>query len=66
MPDITMCKDGSCPVRRHCYRFSAKATPQRQSYFMGSPRGDDEDACDHYMPTEVGDDVAEECSYDDL
>lgn len=34
--DITMCKGGVCPIRKNCYRFTAKPS-ERQSYFMEIP-----------------------------
>jgi len=37
MPDITMCKDDTCPLRWKCYRYMAIPSG-RQSYFTESPR----------------------------
>ena len=51
MPDITMCMDQTCEQRQTCYRFNATPNPWRQSYFIGSPRG--ELTCDSYWKTEV-------------
>lgn len=46
MPDISKCGDTTCPSRMTCYRYRAKATPGRQSYFSpmrkeGAPICDD-------------------------
>lgn len=32
MPDISMCKNESCPLRGSCYRFMAEPNSWRQSY----------------------------------
>jgi hypothetical protein len=37
MPDISMCKGGSCPLRLHCHRYTAKAEELGQSYFVDPP-----------------------------
>ena len=37
MPDITMCQGGDCPLKTHCYRFTAPATEYGQSYFVHLP-----------------------------
>lgn len=39
MADITMCQNKQCPMRLNCYRFTAKATPQWQSYSPFRPTG---------------------------
>jgi len=36
MPDVTMCKGGSCPLRESCYRHTAKPGAL-QSYFLTPP-----------------------------
>jgi hypothetical protein len=38
MADITMCRDETCKKRERCYRFTARVTPEYQSYFVNSPR----------------------------
>ena len=38
MADITMCRDETCKKRERCYRFTARVTPEYQSYFVDSPR----------------------------
>jgi hypothetical protein len=37
MPDISMCKGGSCLLRLHCHRYTAKAEELGQSYFGEVP-----------------------------
>lgn len=37
MPDITKCKWVGCPIKKHCYRFTAKANEYRQAYFITTP-----------------------------
>jgi len=37
MPDITMCEGIGCEARFTCYRFTAKPSEYRQSYFMETP-----------------------------
>jgi hypothetical protein len=37
MPDISMCKGGSCPLRINCYRYTAKAEELGQTYFKDPP-----------------------------
>lgn len=32
MPDISMCKNKTCPLRNTCYRFIAEPNPHRQVY----------------------------------
>lgn len=48
MSDITMCKDKACPERGDCYRAQAPANPDRQSYFVASPR--DGAQCTYHWP----------------
>lgn len=50
MPDITMCLDTECPQKERCYRFTAKPTPYRQSYFMFSPKS--MDVCQYFTPND--------------
>lgn len=45
MADITKCKDEHCPLKKTCYRYTAKEG-FFQSYFLESPRIDQE--CDYY------------------
>lgn len=44
-PDITMCNGDNCPVKKKCYRYTAKPS-EYQSYFVESPIKDGK--CDHY------------------
>lgn len=46
MADITMCNGGDCPVKDKCYRFTAKPSEFRQSYFLNTPFKDDK--CDMF------------------
>jgi hypothetical protein len=50
--DITMCSDLECPLRKNCYRATAKENKYRQSYFVGSPR-EGKDNCEYYWPKET-------------
>lgn len=44
-PDITMCNGDNCPVKKKCYRYTAKPS-EYQSYFIEAPFKDGK--CDHY------------------
>lgn len=46
MADITMCSGTDCPQKESCYRFTAKPSEYRQSYFMEAPIKDGK--CDMY------------------
>lgn len=37
MPDISMCHGGSCLLRLHCHRYTAKAEELGQSFFSEPP-----------------------------
>ena len=37
MPDITMCQGGKCTIKEECYRYKAKPSEYRQSYFAEPP-----------------------------
>ena len=37
MPDISMCKGGSCLLRLNCHRYTAKAEELGQSFFSEPP-----------------------------
>ncbi len=45
MPDITMCDGKECPVKKKCYRYTAKPS-EYQSYFVEAPIKDGK--CDYY------------------
>lgn len=47
MPDISMCKFEECGKKQTCYRYIAKPSEYRQSYFMGMPPHTD-GTCDFY------------------
>lgn len=32
MPDISLCKNESCPLKDNCYRYTATPNEHRQSY----------------------------------
>lgn len=46
MPDITMCEGTGCPAKESCYRFTAKPSEFRQSYFVKPPY--ENGKCTHY------------------
>ena len=46
MPDITMCSGENCPAKEKCYRYTAKPSQFRQSYFTEPPIKNGK--CDHY------------------
>ena len=50
MPDITMCKGLKCPSKEKCYRFKAKPTEHRQSYFANTPKLNKDGKCDYFYP----------------
>ena len=45
-PDITMCLGTDCPHKETCYRFTAKPSEYRQTYFMEAPIK--EGKCEYY------------------
>ena len=49
MPDITMCEGKDCPLKETCYRYTAKPSEFRQSYFINSPYDKEKGECDHHM-----------------
>ena len=51
MPDITMCKNDKCEQRQNCYRYRAKPTPVRQSYFAEDVREKD-GSCENFETIE--------------
>ena len=47
MPDITMCFNKNCPLRKKCYRFMAKPDTY-QAYFVDvKPKNG---KCEHFLP----------------
>lgn len=48
MPDITMCSNETCEIRKECFRFRAEPNPYRQSYFAEPPMPVNGE-CEHFM-----------------
>ena len=50
MPDISMCRNETCPLRMTCYRFIAKADPWGQTYsdFQWTEDNEGKVTCDSY------------------
>jgi len=48
MPDITMCNNEDCKQKEQCYRYKAKPTPYRQSYWADSVV-DEKRECEYFM-----------------
>jgi len=46
-PDITMCSGQECPKKDTCFRYLAKPSEYRQSYFFDTPIKED-GTCEHY------------------
>lgn len=66
MPDVTMCKGSTCPMKSKCHRYRARPA-YRQSYFAEppvtygwGPPHDKYAHCDHFVPIEPGDDLTPE------
>lgn len=52
MADITKCKGINCPVKDSCYRYTAKDSEYRQSYFVYNNVGYEDEGkfmCDMYL-----------------
>ncbi len=49
MADITMCEGTNCPKKETCYRFTAKPSEYRQSYFTTPPINGD--VCEYFWDT---------------
>lgn len=49
MPDIAMCEGFGCPWKEDCYRFTAKPSEWRQSYFMETPFDADKQECSEFI-----------------
>lgn len=47
MPDISMCTGNGCTLKENCYRYTAKPSEFRQSYFSTPPFKDGE--CDYHI-----------------
>jgi hypothetical protein len=48
MPDICKCQGYDCKMKEKCYRYTAKDTPNWQSYFSENPAEKD-GTCKYYM-----------------
>jgi hypothetical protein len=48
MADITKCRGEGCPVKKDCYRYNAKSSEYRQSYFIKTPYNIEENKCEHF------------------
>lgn len=58
MPDITMCANKKCKLRRNCYRFMAIPDNNYQSYAGFVPDFDEIQKvwdCDNFDPIQKGD-----------
>jgi hypothetical protein len=60
MPDISMCMGSNgtetyCPLRQSCYRFKARPSEYRQSYFTDAPFIIEPDgvSCEYFWKLEV-------------
>ena len=47
MADITMCNGNYCELRENCFRYKAKASEYRQSYFCKLPNATSYD-CEYF------------------
>lgn len=54
MPDITMCNGRNCELKELCYRYTAKPSEFRQSYFLTPPikEIDGEKVCEYFWENE--------------
>ena len=52
MPDISMCSGQTCPQKDTCFRYLAKPSEWRQSYFLGIPLKED-GTCEHYWEVKL-------------
>ena len=49
MPDISMCKGKTCPLKESCYRYTATPNEFRQSYFTAIPYNEETKECKYLM-----------------
>lgn len=47
MADITMCVGTNCPLKEKCYRYTAKVSEYRQSYFTDVPYNKETKKCEY-------------------
>lgn len=52
MPDISMCKNNTCPSRKSCYRHTATPNPNRQTYNLFEVEKG-KDKCPYYWGKEI-------------
>lgn len=52
MPDISMCKNNTCPSRKSCYRYTAETNPNRQTYNLFEVKKG-KDKCLYYWDKEI-------------
>lgn len=52
MPDISMCANKKCKIKKDCYRFMAKPNPYRQSYLMINKSVKTREDCNNYWALE--------------
>ena len=48
MPDISMCQNEECPLRKKCYRYTATPNEHLQAYGWFKP--DKEGKCEAFWP----------------
>ena len=58
MPDIEMCGNQECPLRKECYRFTAIPSKDLQAYNYFKP--DEDGQCDYYWDNKKYDENYEE------
>lgn len=58
MPDISMCRNMTCPSRMGCYRFRAIPNDPRQAWMSFAPEKG-EDKCKSFDRVKLGDRVTE-------
>jgi len=46
MPDISMCQNEECPLKKKCYRFTATPSPLLQTYAYFKP--DEDGKCEYF------------------
>lgn len=58
MPDITMCKGDTCPLKEKCERYLAQPS-RRQAFFLSPPykHEDPGGGCDFFAPTLTGEEA---------
>jgi len=56
MADITKCEDNLCPSKKSCYRYTAPASKNYQSYATFN-REEDADNCDMYWNNKPNDKI---------